>query len=136
MTDMTSALAEKAIQAARAKAREIGIPISVAIVDAGRNLVAFLREDDALLGTIEAAQAKAYTARTVNMKTSDLAPLVQPGQPLYGLDYSHRQPWAAFGGGSPIARNGRILGAVGVSGGAVEQDQLIADAVSAALATA
>lgn len=133
MSEITANQAQAAIEAAEAKAREVGIPISIAIVDSGRNLLAFKRMDDALLGTIEVAQAKAYTARTVNMKTSALAPLVQPGAPLYGLDYSHRQPLAAFPGGNPVSRQGRVIGAVGISGGTVEQDELIADVASGLL---
>lgn len=122
-----------AIAAAIAASRKIDVPMSIAIVDAGRNLIAFSRMDGALLGTIEVAQAKAYTARTVNMRTSALAPLIQPGQPLYGFVVSHRQPLVMFGGGVPVTRGGKVVGAVGASGGSVEQDEMVADVAARVL---
>ncbi len=136
MTDITAAQAQAAIEVAVRKGTEMGVPISIAVVDAGRDLVAFLRMDDALLGTIEIAQGKAYTARTVNMKTSDLGPLVQPGGPLYAMESSHRLPFVVFGGGIPVRRNGRVVGAVGVSGGSVEDDIAVAEVAVAKLEAA
>jgi uncharacterized protein GlcG (DUF336 family) len=116
------------------KAKEAGVPISVAVVDGGRNLIGFLRMDGALLGTIQVAQAKAYTSRTVNMDTEVLGPLVQPGGPLYGMDSAHNPPLLVFGGGKPIKVGDEIVGAVGISGGTVEQDIAIAQGVIAGLA--
>ena len=86
---LTLEQAGSALQAAVGKAMEIGSPSSIAIVDDGRNLVAFARMDDALLASIEIAQGKAYTARSMNMNTADIGPLTQPGQPLYGIESSH-----------------------------------------------
>lgn len=129
MGEMTTDLARRAIDLAVAKAREAGVPISVAVVDGGRNLTGFLRMDGALLGTIQVAQGKAYTARTVNMETEVLGPLVQPGGPLYGMDAAHNPPLLVFGGGIPIRVGGEIVGAVGISGGTVDQDISIAKAV-------
>lgn len=129
MGEMTTDLARRAIDLAVAKARETGVPISVAVVDGGRNLTGFLRMDGALLGTIQVAQGKAYTARTVNMETEVLGPLVQPGGPLYGMDAAHNPPLLVFGGGIPIRVGGEIVGAVGISGGTVDQDISIAKAV-------
>ncbi len=133
MSEISAAQAQSAVDAAISKGREIGVPISIAIVDSGRNLIAFMRMDDALLGTIEAAQHKAYTARTVNMRTADLGPLVQPGGPLYAFESSHRTPFVVFGGGIPVRRDGRVIGAVGISGGSPDQDDEIAEAVVAHL---
>lgn len=122
--------AQGAIDAAAKRAAEIGVPMSIAVIDAGRALVAFLRMDKALLGSIEIAQAKAYTARTVNSRTADLMAAVQPGGPFYGLEVSHRQPFVVFGGGVPVTHGGEVVGAVGVSGGSAEQDVDVAEAAA------
>jgi uncharacterized protein GlcG (DUF336 family) len=133
MPEMTARLAQKAIELAVAKAKAIDLAISVAVVDSGRNLVGFMRMDGALLGTIQVAQGKAYTARTVNMETDVLGPLVQAGGPLYGMDSAHNPPLIVFGGGIPIKADDTIVGAVGISGGTVEQDIEVAKAVVAGL---
>jgi uncharacterized protein GlcG (DUF336 family) len=115
------------------KARGIGSPSSIAIVDGGRELVAFARMDGALLASIEISQGKAYTARSMNMNTADIGPLTQPGQPLYGIESSHTRPLITFGGGQPLSVNGEIVGAVGVAGGTVAQDDEVASAAVASL---
>jgi uncharacterized protein GlcG (DUF336 family) len=127
---ITAKAAQKAIEVGAQRAVEIGVPMSIAVIDSGRALVAFLRMDRALLGSVEIAQAKAYTARTVNARTADLGPLVQPGAPFYGLEVSHRQPLVVFGGGMPITHGGEVVGAVGVSGGSAEQDVDVAEAAA------
>jgi uncharacterized protein GlcG (DUF336 family) len=123
----------EALQAAARKAKEIGSPSSIAIVDGGRNLLAFARMDDALLASIEISQGKAYTARSMNMNTADIGPLTQPGQPLYGIETSHARPLITFGGGQPLRVDGEIVGAVGVAGGTVVQDDEVASAAVASL---
>lgn len=120
--------AEHMIDAAIRAAADIPSPSSIAIVDAGRNLLAFRRMDKAPLGSIEIAIAKAYTARSFNMATADLDPIVQPGQPLYGIGVTHHHPLVTFGGGIPVHMDGIIVGAVGVSGGTVVQDMAVAQA--------
>ena len=100
---------------------------------AGANLVAFARMDGALLASIEISQGKAYTARSMNMNTADIGPLTQPGQPLYGIETSHARPLITFGGGQPLRVDGEIVGAVGVAGGTVAQDDEIASAAVASL---
>ena len=122
------------IEAALKKAEEIGSPSSIAVVDAGRALVGFARMDAALLASIEISQAKAYTARSLNMKTGDVMPLVQPGGPLYGMENSHRLPLVVFAGGVPITRGEQVIGAVGVAGGMPPDDEAIASAAAAAIA--
>ena len=133
--DMTTGVAQKAIDAAVKRATEIDVPMSIAVIDSGRALAAFLRMDGAVLGSIEIAQGKAYTSRTLNARTSDLGPLAQPGAPFYGLEVSHRQPLVIFGGGVPITIGGRIVGAVGVSGGSADQDVDVAEAAVRAVET-
>ena len=134
MATLTQEQARTALDAALAKAAEIGSPSSIAIVDAGRNLVAFARMDGALLASIEISQNKAFTARSMNMKTGDIGPLAQPGQPLYGIETSHSRPIITFGGGEPLVVGGEIVGAVGVAGGLVPQDEAVAAAAAASLA--
>ena len=129
---VTLTAADQAIAAARAKAAEIGVPMNVAVVDEGDNLVAFVRMDGAWLGSIDIAQNKAYTARAFDMPTKDLAPLAQPGQSLYGIEASNRGRLIVFAGGIPLLSGGRVVGAIGVSGGTVEQDQEVAQAGVAA----
>jgi uncharacterized protein GlcG (DUF336 family) len=133
MATLTMEQALGAIRAAVGKAREIGSPSSIAIVDGGRELVAFARMDGALLASIEISQGKAYTARSMNMNTADIGPLTQPGQPLYGIESSHTRPLITFAGGQPLSVNGEIVGAVGVAGGTVAQDDEVASAAVASL---
>jgi uncharacterized protein GlcG (DUF336 family) len=102
--------------------------MDIAVVDAGNNLVAFERMDGAWLGSIDIAQGKAYTARAFNMATKDLAPLCQPGSPLFGIHASNHGRLIIFPGGIPLERGGEVVGAIGVSGGAVDQDQAVAEA--------
>jgi uncharacterized protein GlcG (DUF336 family) len=124
--------AQAVVHAARAKADEIGVPMNIAVVDDGNNLAAFARMDGAWLGSINIAQNKAYTARAFDMETRQLAPLVQPGGPLFGIEASNDGRLIVFGGGIPLTVRGRVVGAIGVSGGSVEQDQEVAEAGVAA----
>ena len=122
------ATALKIIDAAKKKAQEIKVPMNIAVVDEGNNLVAFQRMDGAWLGSINIAQNKAYTARAFNMSTKELAPLCQPGQPLFGIHASNDGRLIIFPGGIPLKDGNTVVGAIGVSGGSVEQDQEVAEA--------
>jgi uncharacterized protein GlcG (DUF336 family) len=133
MATLTMDQALGALRAAVGKAREIGSPSSIAIVDSGRELVAFARMDGALLASIEISQGKAYTARSMNMNTADIGPLAQPGQPLFGIETSHARPLITFGGGQPLRVDGEVVGAVGVAGGTVDQDDEVASAAVTSL---
>ena len=124
--------AQKIVDGARAKADEIGVPMNIAVVDEGNNLTAFGRMDGAWLGSIDISQNKAYTARSFDMTTKDLAPLAQPNQPLYGIEASNQGRLIVFAGGIPLMDGDAVVGAVGVSGGSVEQDHEVAEAGVAA----
>jgi uncharacterized protein GlcG (DUF336 family) len=124
--------ARAVVDAARAKADEIGVPMNIAVVDEGNNLTAFSRMDGAWLGSIDIAQNKAYTARAFDMSTKDLAPLGQPDQPLFGINASNQGRLIIFAGGIPLTSGDEVVGAVGVSGGSVEQDHEVAEAGVAA----
>jgi uncharacterized protein GlcG (DUF336 family) len=117
------------------KPQALGIPYNIAIVDSGGHLVAFVRQDDALIGSIDLAIDKAATARFFDKTTSQLASLAQSGKPLFGIQESNAGKVVIFGGGIPIVSRGRIIGAVGTSAGTVEQDIEVAEATLAALAS-
>jgi len=131
---ITLADAQRMISAAEAKAASLGIAYNIAIVDAGGHLVAFVRQDGALIGSIDLAIDKAVTARFFDKTTSELAALAQSGRPLFGIQESNAGKVVIFGGGVPIVSGGNIVGAVGTSAGTVEQDIEIAEAAIAALA--
>ena len=125
--------AKKMLSAAEAKATSLGIAYNIAVVDAGAHLVAFLRQDGALIGSIDLAIDKAVTARIFDKTTSELATLAQSGEPLFGIQESNAGKVVIFGGGMPVVSNDNIIGAVGASAGTVEQDIEVAKAAIAAL---
>jgi uncharacterized protein GlcG (DUF336 family) len=125
--------AKRMLSAAEAKAASLGIAYNIAIVDAGGHLVAFIRQDGALIGSIDLAIDKAVTARIFDKATSDLASLAQPGKPLFGIQESNTGKVVIFGGGIPVMFDGSIVGAVGASAGTIEQDIAVAEAAIAAL---
>ncbi|MDT8899688.1 cob(I)yrinic acid a,c-diamide adenosyltransferase [Anaeroselena agilis] len=124
--------AKRAIDAAESKAAEIGVPMVIAIVDQGGNLVAQHRMDGALLASISIALDKAYTATALKMTTEQAAALAQPGQMLYGINTTDGGRMVVFGGGLPIVADGVVVGGLGVSGGSVEDDIRVANAGLAA----
>ena len=119
---MTLDFALRLIAAARAKAQEIGVPMVIAVVDAGGNLVAQQKMDDALLVSIGISLNKAYTAIALKMPTHELARLAQPEKPLFGIHNADGGRIVIFGGGFPLKSGDTIFGGIGVSGGSVEQD--------------
>jgi uncharacterized protein GlcG (DUF336 family) len=128
MSGITLEQARKIVDAAAAKAHEIGVPMNIAVVDAGNNLTAFARQDGAWLGSIDIAQNKAYTARAFDMTSAELGAEAQPGKSLYGIEASNDGKLIVFGGGIPLKDGGEIVGAIGVSGGTVDQDEEVAEA--------
>ena len=128
--------AKRMLEAGEAKAASIGIAYNIAVVDAGGALVAFTRQDGALIGGIDLAIGKAITARLFDKHTSDLARMAQPGAPLFGIEQSNSGKVVIFGGGLPVLVSGMIVGAVGASAGTVEQDIAVAEAAAAAISEA
>jgi uncharacterized protein GlcG (DUF336 family) len=116
------------ISAAKKKAKEIDVPMVIAVVDAGGNLIAQQRMDDALLVSIDISLNKAYTAVAVRMPTHELAEVSQSGQPLFGIHNADKGRIVIFGGGFPLKENDKIIGGIGVSGGSVEDDIICAKA--------
>lgn len=128
MSELTQNHIDQALSGALEKAKELGVPCSVAIVDAGRELIAFRRQQDAPLASTDISIGKAYTARSLNMDTKDLGPLAQPGEALYGIETTHQRSLVAFGGGRPLSVDDQVIGAVGAAGGTPDQDHEIATA--------
>ena len=122
----------KIIDAAEQKALEIGQPMNVAVLDAGRNLKAFARMENAWLGSIDIAIDKAFTSVSLELPTQDLAEQAQPGQPLFGIHTTNGGRVIIFAGGIPLVQDGEVVGAVGVSGGTPDQDHEVAEAGVAA----
>jgi uncharacterized protein GlcG (DUF336 family) len=125
--------AEKLSQAAKVKAKQIGVPMNIAIVDEGANLVSFHRMDNAWLGSVDISIRKAKTARFFDMNSGEIGKLSQPGGPLYNIEHSNGGLISFPGGVLLKDGSGKIVGAIGVSGGSVEQDHEVASAGAAAL---
>ena len=131
---LTSSQARAVILAAEARASAIGVAVIVAVVDAGVHLKAFARMDDAVLGSIDIALKKARTSALFQANSEAVWEYCKPGAPAHALELTN-DGLAPFGGGVLLrATGGEVLGAVGVSGGAVAQDTEIAATAAAALA--
>ncbi len=133
MADITAKQAQVVLEAALKKAEEIKTKMDIAVVDAGANLKAFIRMDDAFLGSIDIAIKKAKTARMFNMPSGDLGKLSQPGASLYNIEHSNNGLITFPGGVLLKNKEGVIIGAVGVSGSSVEDDHAVASAGAAAI---
>ena len=129
---MTLADARRVIAAAEKKAQEIGQPMNIAVADEGGNLVSHVRMDNAWLGSIDISINKAFTARAFDLATKDLAKNSQSGDQFFGIHASNRGRIMIFAGGIPLKLNGKVVGAIGVSGGSGEQDHSVAEAGAAA----
>ena len=133
MLDISLEQAQKILEAAIAKSQDIRTQMDIAVVDSGANLKAFVRMDNAWLGSIDIAIKKAKTARYFDMSTGEIGKLSQPNGALYGIEHSNGG-LISFPGGLPIrSSSGEIIGAIGVSGSTVENDHIVAEAGVAAL---
>src|SRR4051794_193764 len=126
--DISLDQAHAVLAAAVKKSQELHINEDIAVVDAGGNLKAFARMDNAWLGSIDIAQKKAKTARFFDMPTGEIGKKSQPGGPLYMIEVSN-QGLITFPGGVPIrGADDKIIGAIGASGSTVENDDAVAQA--------
>jgi uncharacterized protein GlcG (DUF336 family) len=116
------------LEGAERKAQEIGVPMDIAVVDDGGNLLAFHRMDGAKITSIDIAINKAFTAAGARKATHEYAEIAQPGGPAFGIHVSNQGRFMIFGGGLPIFVDGHIVGGVGCSSGTPEQDRLVAQA--------
>jgi uncharacterized protein GlcG (DUF336 family) len=124
--------ARRVIAAAEKKSNEIGQPMNISLVDEGGNLIAHVRMDGAWIGSIDISQKKAYTSRAFDISTKDLATHSQSGGQFFGIHASNDGKIMIFAGGIPLNKNGKVVGAIGVSGGSGDQDHAVAEAGVAA----
>jgi len=130
---LTTEEADALVLAAHRAADAAGVPVSVTVLDAGGNLLAFRRDDRAVLISGETSTRKAYTSLQLNAPTADLVDLVKPDGPFHSLPTALDKPLLFIAGGVPIHRDGRLVGALGLGGGAPEQDHGFATAALQAL---
>ena len=114
-------LAKDVAQRIETQATQAKVPVAVCVVDVHGNVVLQHRMPGAPLFSLELCERKAYTPALVRLRTADLVPLVQPGQPLYPLIMVSGGRYSAMGG-VPLASEGEVVAGVGVSGGTTEQD--------------
>ena len=130
---LTSHQTRSVIAAAEAKAESMRVPVNIAVLDAAAHLKAFSRMDRAVLGSIDLAMKKAATAALFQTTSEAVWEYCKPGAPAHALEHTNGG-LAPFAGGLPlIGSDGELLGAIGVSGGAVSQDLEIAKAGVSAL---
>jgi uncharacterized protein GlcG (DUF336 family) len=122
ISTLTLADARQIIAAGEKKAQELGIPYNIAVVDAGGGLIAHVRMDGAWLGSVDISINKAWTSRAFDMSTEAIAGATQSGQSLFGLSITNHGKVVIFGGGEPVKEGAAVIGAVGASGGSVEND--------------
>lgn len=108
------------------KAKEIGVPVAFSAVDEGGNLLYFQRMEGTLFDQYKGVSDKAYTACALKCPTCDLADVTKPGESLWSLHNSGDGRIICFGGGYPIKKDGKVIGAIGVSGGTAEEDMAVA----------
>ena len=121
------------IAAAKAKAIELDTKMNISVVDAGANILAFARMDGEWLGSADISLKKAKTARFFDFPTGVIGSLSQPGGSLFGIEHSNGG-LISFPGGVPVKNaEGVVVGAIGVSGSTVENDNIVAEAGAAAL---
>jgi uncharacterized protein GlcG (DUF336 family) len=125
---ITLADARRIIAAAEKEAEQQKQPMNIAVADAGGNLIAHVRMDGAWMGSIDISIKKAWTSRAFDIATKDLAPFAQPGADFFGIHASNDGKVMIFAGGVPLKRDGKVVGAVGVSGGSGKQDHAVAEA--------
>ena len=125
---MNHQMSTAAVKAAIDESKKLGLKMNIAIVDAGANLVSFVRMDGAWLGSVDISIKKAKTATYFNMPSGELGKLSQPGGSLYNIEHSN-QGLITFPGGLPIHNHsGNLIGGIGVSGSTVENDHKVAEA--------
>src|SRR5258708_37637961 len=122
------AFAKKIADRIEGEALRLEVPVAVCVIDIHGNVVLQHRMSGAPGFSIELSERKAYTSALVRMRTADLLPLVQPGQPLFPLSMVSGGRYCAMGGGAPFTNEGVVVAGVGVSGGTVDEDIAIVEA--------
>lgn len=119
--------AKRLSEAVENEAARIGVKAVVAIANAGANPVSVHCTDGSFIASYDVAFNKAYTVVALKMSTSTLKHLSQPGQSLYGIQFTNQSRIVVFGGGEPLISGGDVIGGLGVSGGSEEQDTYLAE---------
>lgn len=119
-------IARRIEEACFKKAQEINVPMAVAITDNAGEVISFGVMEDTLRISYKLSKDKAYTAAVLKMQTEDLCKVANPGQSLYGIENADNI--VIFGGGIPLFIDDKLVGAIGISGGSVEEDILVAKA--------
>lgn len=130
MKQLSLNIVKEMAAAAEAKAAEMDVPVVFAAVDAGANLMLMHKMENAFITSVDIAINKAFTSAALKIGTHEVTPNIQPGESLYGLQLTNNCRIIPFGGGFPIIEDGQVVGAVGVSGGSVEEDMAIAKAAA------
>jgi uncharacterized protein GlcG (DUF336 family) len=128
MTKINLEIAKKLIEGAEQEAKNLGVNMVISVVDEGGNLIAKHRMDDAWIASIEISENKAWTSVALKAPTANLADATVPNAELYGLTTTNSGKIVVFGGGIPLVADGKVVGAVGVSGSAVPNDVKVAEA--------
>ncbi|WP_158738281.1 heme-binding protein [Alteribacillus sp. YIM 98480] len=128
MNKLTLADAKKIVEGAEQKSNEIGISMVISVVDEGGNLIVSHRMDDAWIASIDISLNKAWTSVALQMPTEVLASATGPKEELYGLNTTNNGRLVVFGGGLPLIKDDKVIGAVGVSGSSVPNDIKVAEA--------
>ncbi len=123
---MTLEKANALIEKVKAKASEMGVRAVVAVADQAGRPVSVQSMDGAYIASFDIALNKSFTSASLNMSTEALSHLSQPGQPLYGIQFTNDGKIVIFGGGEVLEAEGKMIGALGVSGGTAEQDTELA----------
>ena len=123
---MTLDVAKALIETVEKKAAEVGVNAVIAVSDQAGRIVAVHSMDDAYIASYDIAINKTFTSAGLKMSTAELAKLAQPGESLYGIQYTNEGKIVIFGGGEPLKVENKIIGALGVSGGTAEQDTMLA----------
>ena len=123
---MTLKAAKALIEKVTAKAASMGVYVVAAVSDQAGRPVAVQSMDGAYIASFDIAINKTFTSASLKMSTEALSHLSQPGQPLYGIQFTNEGKIVIFGGGEPLEADGKIIGALGVSGGTAEEDTAIA----------
>ena len=124
---VTLEIARKLIHKVEEKAKEMGVKAVVAVANDGGNIVAVECMDDSYIASYDIAVNKAFTCAALKMPTTTLKKLAQPGQDLYGIQFTNNGRIVIFGGGVPLKNGDKTIGGLGVSGGSEEQDTLLAE---------
>ncbi|MBQ8526352.1 MAG: heme-binding protein [Clostridia bacterium] len=122
---ITLAQAKRLISRVEAKAEEIGVNAVVAVSNTAARPVAIECMDDSFIASYDVALNKAFTVVALKMSTIKLKSMTNPGDSLYGIQFTNNGQIVIFGGGDPLVYNGKIIGGLGVSGGTEEQDTLL-----------